>query len=577
MRSRLFSPRSSFTSLVVLVSAVPLFLGSSQAASRPRIVLVTLESVRADHAAVSRTKPKMPNLAALAKQSIAFENAYSQSPGTVASEATILSGNYPQSHGASELGGSLSASVPYLSDLLRAKGYRTAAFVGSILLDPRNGFAPGFERGFSIYDAGFKEVQPDPTKAVRPYRDAVQVITRAVSWLTRNGAGPFFLWVNFGDASALSRPAYDRAILADDEALGKLIAALRTQKLYDDCIIVVAADHGQSLGAHGEETHGVFLYDETTHVPLLVKLPQNQLAGKRVKGRVRLVDIAPSVLEGAGLPVPSQMQGQSLLRVAKVAPDTDQAAYARSDFPQQAFGWSVLESWRSGRYLYVRAPKPELYDLSSDPNATHNLAQSSKAITDTMASQLAAFDSHFGGEKTSGNGLTSSEMEKLASLGYVGLQKSASAAQTAVSGMDPKDNIVAVNKTLSAMTALQQGQADKAEPALRQVVSNQSSAYLPQYGLGFALLQMRNYKEAIEHFHKAIEVRPDSGRAQYGMGLCLLNAADFKTAAVHLEIAANRLPAFSAAHAALAQAYEQLGRKQEASRERARASQPGPS
>ena len=174
---------------------------------------------------------------------------------------------------------------------------------------------------------------------------------------------------------------------------GKLIAALRSSKLYDDALIVIASDHGQSLGAHGEETHGVFLYDETIHVPLMLKLPQNQSAGKRVTARASLVDVAPTILEIAGVPIPSQMQGQSLLRIAKA--NTDQAAYSISDFPRRAFGWSSLESWRVGKYLYIRAPKPELYDLSADPGATRNLAQTSKATLETIAGQLDAFDRRF--------------------------------------------------------------------------------------------------------------------------------------------------------------------------------------
>ena len=180
---------------------------------------------------------------------------------------------------------------------------------------------------------------------------------------------------------------------AADAAVGKLVAAFRTSKLYDDALIVIASDHGQSLGAHGEETHGVFLYDETIHVPLLLKFPQNQNAGKRVNARARLVDVAPTILEIAGVPVPSQMQGQSLLRIAKA--NADQPAYSVSDFPQQAFGWSALESWRAGKYLYIKAPRPELYDLSADPGATRNLAQTSKATLETIAGQLDAFDRRF--------------------------------------------------------------------------------------------------------------------------------------------------------------------------------------
>jgi arylsulfatase A-like enzyme/Tfp pilus assembly protein PilF len=571
-RLRLLLPICRIISLILLTSAL---CGRCAAASKPSVVLVTLESVRADRTGITGPKPSMPNLAAFAKQAIVFENTYAQAPLTVSSHATMLSGTYPQTHGASELGSSISPGIPWVPDLLHGRGYRTAAFVGSILLDPRNGFAPGFNRGFGLYDAGFDQLQPQGSRPASTHRSGAQVVARATPWVIRNAKEPFFLWVHLNDADGHSAASYDRAISAADAALGKLISFLRAQNLYDNCVIVVAADHGESMGAHGEDTHGVFLYDETTHVPLLVKVPQNQMAGKRVKGRVRLVDIAPTILEAAAVPVPSQMQGQSLLRIAKLSPDADQSAYARSDLPQQAFGWSSLESWRSGKYLYIRAPKPELYDLSADPTATRNLAQTSKAIVATMATQLAAFDRHFGEAKAAAGGLSSSEMEKLASLGYVGLQKSGSGANTAVSGVDPKDSIALANKTLNAMLLLQQGQAEKAIIAFRQVVAGQPNIYLAQYGLGSALARQQQYKEAIEHLHRAIEVRPDSGWAQYEMGVCLMKAGDFKISAIHLEIASGRLAAFPAAHTALAQVYERLGRKEEAGREHAKASKLG--
>src|SRR5437763_8490169 len=149
------------------------------------------------------------------------------------------------------------------------------------------------------------------------------------------------------------------------------------------------------------------------------------MAGKQVKNRARLLDVAPTILEAAGIPVPAQMQGQSLRRIAQATSQADQPAYAGSDFAHQAFQSAALESWRAGKYLYIRAPKPELYDMSADPQATKNLAQTSKAILATMAAQLDAFDSHFGnkGSKPEGTGLSTSEAQKLASLGYVGLQR----------------------------------------------------------------------------------------------------------------------------------------------------------
>ena len=174
--------------------------------------------------------------------------------------------------------------------------------------------------------------------------------------------------------------------------------------------------------------------------------------------RARLVDVAPTILEIAGAPIPSQMQGQSLLRMAKT--NADQPVYSISDFPQRAFGWSALESWRAGKYLYIKAPRPELYDLSADPGATRNLAQTSKATLETIAGQLDAFDRRFSdpGNASGGSELTSSEMQKLASLGYVGLQKSSAPASAAATGVDPKDAIATANRVLSALTLLNSGQ-----------------------------------------------------------------------------------------------------------------------
>jgi len=319
-----------------------------------------------------------------------------------------------------------------------------------------------------------------------------------------------------------------------------------------------------------------------------------------VTAKVRLVDIAPTILEIAGVPVPSQMQGQSLLRIARSG--ADQPVYSRSDLPEHAFGWSPLESWRAGKYLYIRAPKPELYDVTADPGATHNLAQSAKATLDTMAAQLDNFDRHFNGQGgKSSSVLSSSEMQKLASLGYVGLERSP-AAVDAVHGIDPKDRVVTANTiTNAARAAFVPSQPDPAIAALTPVVAAATNLYLAEYALGVALVekaqygssskaqtidaQKAQYAEAIKHLHKAIELQPDSVWAHYEMGATLLQGAsllnagdpiaaeDYKTAAVHLEIAAGRLPAFASVHLALAQAYDHLGRPEDAKKQRAKAGQ----
>ncbi len=291
---------------------------TATAASKPNLVLITLDSVRADRLSFLGGKgATTPNLSHLAAESIVFDHAYAQAPGTVVSHATILTGSYPQNTGLSEIGGTLSASLPSLPDVLKNQGYKTAAFVGSIELDPWNGLAQGLDRGFQSYDAGFRPAVPGDSKPPVTDRSGAEVAAHAAAWLAKNGQGPFFIWVHINNASA-AHAGYSAALTAADAAVGKLLAALKAQKLDANTAIVVVADHGQSLGAHGEEGHGIFLYDETIHVPLLVKLPEAQTAAKQVTAKVRLVDVAPTVLEIAGIPVPSQMQGQSLLRGGKV-------------------------------------------------------------------------------------------------------------------------------------------------------------------------------------------------------------------------------------------------------------------
>jgi choline-sulfatase len=532
------------------------------AAGKPNIVLITLDSVRTDRMGFLGARSGLtPNLDSIAHQGIVFAQAYAQTPLTVESHATMLTGLYPQIHRASEFGTPLEQSLPYLPYLLHLGGYRTAAFVGSILLDPASGPFQRYDRGFDVYDAAFHQSQRGETRYQSVARHDDQVVARATKWLSTNQRCPFFLWVQMHDPSAPGG-TYDHAVAAADSAAGKLLNSLRAQALYDDAVIMVASAHGESLGAHGEDTHGIFLYDETIHVPLVLKLPKNQMAGKQVKNRARLLDLAPTLLEAAGIPVPAQMQGQSLLRIAQANSQTDQAAYARSDLPQQGFQCSVLESWRAGKYLYIRAPNPELYDLSADPGATCNLAQTSKATLETLASQLQALDNHFGNEpgKESGDRLTSGEMQKLASLGYVGLQKTGTGISAAAKGADPKEVIAAANKTLAALRDLDDGQPEKAIPVLRQVLTSQPGFYLAQYAMGVALFQQQQYTEAFGYLHKAIELEPESPWAHYTMGLSLMKTGDFQTSATHLKIAARLLPGFVALHTALAEVNQHLGR-----------------
>ena len=244
------------------VSLILLSFSFAAAAPKPNLVLITLDSARADRMGFLGAKGGLtPNLDRLAGDSIVFEHAYAQAPGSVVSHSTILSGAYPQSTGMSEIGGTLPSSLLCLPELLKTQGYRTAAFVGSIDLDPQNGLAQGFDRGFQTYDAGFRPAIPGDSHPPVIERRGDEVVARAVAWLDHNAQGQgkaqFFLWVHISDARA-PRTSYNSAITAADAAIGKLIGALQQRKVYENTAVIVAADHGENLGAHGKDTHGIF-------------------------------------------------------------------------------------------------------------------------------------------------------------------------------------------------------------------------------------------------------------------------------------------------------------------------------
>src|SRR4029453_6088705 len=244
-----------------------------------------------------------PALDALARESVIFTRAYAQAPVTTVSHATLLTGTYPPFHGVVAFGVPLPPAVPYLPDVLRAQGYRTAAFVGSLIIDPRGGTAPGFDRGFDVYDAGFRIRGPGEDRYHTLERRGDEVVARAIRWLDQGVSAPVFLWVHLYDAhdpydppadlkKRFAAAPYDGEIIGVDRLVGQLVKTLRARELLSQTVLVVAADHGEALGDHGEAKHGVFLYDETLRVPLLIRLPGGT-PDVRMTTRVRLADGTP--------------------------------------------------------------------------------------------------------------------------------------------------------------------------------------------------------------------------------------------------------------------------------------------
>ena len=552
-------------------------LAAPPIAPPPNIILITLDTTRADRMGFLGSKRGLtPNLDALARQSVVFTHAYAQAPLTTASHATILTGTYPQFHQVNDFRVPLAKDLPYLPDILHGRGYRTAAFVGSIVLDPSPTYAPGFDRGFDTYDAGFHHEGLGENRYRTVERRGGVVVDHALVWLRKHPKGPFFLWVHLYDAhdpyeppepykSRYTKEPYDGEIAYEDAAVGKLFRQLKRSGLYDGAVITVMADHGESLGAHGEDTHGIFLYDETIQVPLVIKLPGAATTGKRVDNRVELVDVMPTILQTVGAAMPPEVQGASLLDIMKPGPGEaaeawrDRAAYAETDYPRIAFGWSALQSLRTGKYLFVQAPRRELYDQPIDAKAEHNLAQSSSAIADTLAARVEEFR-----QKTSNNreapkaAVDPSAEEKLAALGYV-VSSGVSRPGSAEHRSDPKDKIEIANLMHRANLLQEDGHFEEAVAVFQRLTVEDPE--MPIYSkLGECFMRLKEYDKAVPVLRKAVEMSPDSPMQHFELAKALVAAQDFEAAVPELEGVVAKLPNLADVHLFLEMAYARTNR-----------------
>jgi len=557
----------------------------------PNVILITLDTVRADRMGFLGSKRGLtPNLDTLASQSVVFSRAYSQVPLTAPSHATILTGTYPQFHKVTDFQVPLAQDLPYAPEILRTHGYHTAAFVGALVLDPKQRFAPGFDRGFDTYDAGFRIRRSGEDRYHTWERRGNEVVEHAVAWLNGQPKGPLFMWVHLYDAhypydppepykTKYASAPYDGEIAYADSAVGKFLSQLRARGLYDNAVIAVVADHGEALGDHGEDTHGIFLYDETIHVPLVIKLPGGTSAGKRIDSRVRLVDVLPTILQAVGVAVPQEMQGESLLGMMTpklaaagsggetAAPETipDRPAYSETDYPHRAYRWSSLQALRTGKYLYIKAPRQELYDQSSDPNAEHDLSAASTAVASTLSGQLEAFRRKTSSTKEAPKSAVDPEaQEKLAALGYVATDPNDSRPGSKDLGVDPKDKIAISNLTDWANFLVEEERYQAAVPLLQQLIAQQPDAPVPYSKLGRSYMSMKEYEKALPVLRKLVELNPGAADSHFQLAAALLATKDVAAEVPQLEIVVEKAPRWVQAHLMLAAAYAKTDRAREA-------------
>lgn len=507
----------------------------------PNVVVITIDTLRADHLGCYGYKQiRTPNIDALASEGVRFERAYTPVPVTLPAHTVIFTGTYPMLSGMHDFSGNkLNPSQPTLASILKQHGYTTAAVIGSAVLDSRFGLNQGFDFYYDHFD--FNRLQESNLEEMKRSGNAVADV--ALDWLAKNHRNKFFLWMHLYDPHYPYRPPapfgeeykdrpYDGEIAFADAQIGRLIAFLKANGLYRNTLIVLAGDHGESLGEHGEKTHGFFIYNATLHVPVIVRLPGNSAASV-VSEMVSLADLMPTVLQALKFEVPSQVQGLNLLPLmAPKKPGEPRNLYAETFLPRLHFNWSELRSVETEKYQFIDAPKPELYDLSSDPGETHNLYPETKAVGDELRARLAALISQYtaGQELAQKTGLDPALMERLKSLGYAGFSGGGNPTITDRSLPDPKDRIQVYELISDAIADSQHGLYQSSTEKLTEALKTEPDSVPVHYLLGLDYYRLREFPRAVVEFQRVLQLSPDYALAVFNLGLAYARTGDFDQA-----------------------------------------------
>ncbi len=481
-------------------------------APRPlSVLLVTLDTTRADRlGCYGHAGGASPSLDALAKQGVLFRQAYAHVPLTCPSHASILTGHLPPGHGVRDNGGYvLGPGLPTLAERFAAAGHRTGAFVSAFVLDRRFGLA----RGFGTYHDEVPSVsaadQGDPShRAVR----AQETVDRALRWLEQEPGRPFFLWVHLFDphhpyeppepyASRFRTEPYLGEIAYTDAQAGRLFEAAGRHR----ALVAVMGDHGEGLGDHQEVTHGYFVYSNTQRVPLLLALPGVLPEGTSVDGVVRGVDLAPTLLDLAGLPELPGVDGASLRAhlTGRRAGDAG-AAYVESYHPRFWWGAQELLGVRSGRWLFVEAPRPELYDVQADPAEKTNVAASHPAELDALRQRLRGWNAG-GAPPAQGARLDAETERRLRALGYLG----AGAAPPSGPLPDAKDNGPVLAAVTRGHELLERGRPQEALAAFEEALAQNPRAASVRSRRAETLLTLGRFDDAFRAYAENAEGRAD--------------------------------------------------------------------
>jgi choline-sulfatase len=530
-----------------VVKLLFLFLGASLAFGQTPVILISIDTLRADHLSAYGYKGvATPNIDSFADHGTLFTDAQCQIPLTLPSHNSLLTSSYPFENRIEENGERVAGSAVTLATVLKAHGYQTAAIIGSVFLEKQM----GLDRGFDFYDSpfsfeAFSRISGSlfyggtarNAYGVRDRRDGALVLRGANQWLAANRGKPAFLFMHFFD---LHEPhdvpgvaGYDAKLQYLDRLLGAFKQSLIRSGWWDRSLVVLFSDHGESLGEHGEQTHGYFIYQSTASVPLIFHWPAGAAARPaQATNPVGLIDVAPAILDFLHIPVPPSFEGRSLLNN-----DAQRAVFTESVYSHDAFGWAALRSLRVGPLKYIDAPKPELYDLGKDPKELTNLFTKNPTEALPLRRRLESLLARYAPKTTTSDQVSPDTKATLGSLGYL-----SAGPRSVASGADPKDRLPQFQLYEKAENYLLSGNLDAAIATLKQILTQDPKNTLAQRDLGVAYVAKGLYPQARTALERVVATAPDDYVGQFELGLTFEHLGLMKEAREHLQAACKISP-----------------------------------
>ena len=553
--------RPAWLTLAVLLGAAAAApLPAVPPKARPSILLITIDTLRPDALGWVAGRNSTPAIDRLAREGLRFRSAVSPVPLTGPAHASLLTGLLPRRHGVRDNGQMLGATIPTLAEQLRRHGYATAAFVSGY---PLQRFL-GLDRGFDVYD----DALPHGSEGWLE-RKAGETTTAALEWL-RSARRPFFAWVHYYDPHDPYDPprvfwkpgprgAYDGEVSYVDDALGRLREGLGALADGGDLLLVLTADHGEGLGDHREKTHGFFVYDSTVAVPLVFRWP-GRISPAEKDVPVRLIDVAPTLVDLTGAPRLDGPDGVSLVPLLEGQPQQAAAALIETRLPWIYFGWSPLKAVRDGRFKLVDAPRPELYDLQKDPGESSSLDARTHPEARRLRQEMERIERR--PPAAASRPADPEILERLRALGYVGAGGALSAPPEGLP--DPKDRIADRDRLTEAEQLLRGGSVEAALRIFDDVLSREPENRAATLRSGVALLKLGRIDPAIERLERSVRLDPARAEARFALGDALMRTGRFRQAATQWAEMARLQPSRFEAWANLGTALLNDGRRPEA-------------